>query len=189
MCVIILPSHTPCYGAIVELWQDLGPQLFPLPNSSRLAMVIDSGVDPRHYNIAPQFAAKQSITHSRDGNFPPNGRLGRGECTCLAPSAVTCQTHSSRHRQCVAASSQVLLIMTRPSGLTNAAAGHTMQHARHGIHLWRTQGLVDSASMALHGCLNGCMVGGSRCSETWSRSYMCVGGARRSTSANGSAAL
>ncbi|WIA32415.1 hypothetical protein OEZ86_003238 [Tetradesmus obliquus] len=64
------------HSKTIELWQDLGPQHFPLPNISRMGSVIDTGVELRQFNVAPQLAANQSITFSRDGNEPPGGALG-----------------------------------------------------------------------------------------------------------------
>ncbi|KAF6261351.1 hypothetical protein COO60DRAFT_1699898 [Scenedesmus sp. NREL 46B-D3] len=69
------------HSKTIELWQDLGPQLFPLPNISRKGMLIDTGVEPRQFNVLPQLAANQSITYSRDGNSPPDGQLGMGHGT------------------------------------------------------------------------------------------------------------
>jgi hypothetical protein len=48
-----------------------------------MGMVIDTGVEMRQFNIVPQLAVNQSITFSRDGNVPPDGQLGMGEC-CTA---------------------------------------------------------------------------------------------------------
>jgi hypothetical protein len=46
-----------------------------------MGMVIDTGVDAtRQFNILPQLAVNQSITFSREGNNPPDGQLGMGEC-------------------------------------------------------------------------------------------------------------
>lgn len=70
---------TAACAAAAELWQDLGPQHFPLPNISRMGSVIDTGVELRQFNVAPQLAANQSITFSRDGNEPPGGALGMGQ--------------------------------------------------------------------------------------------------------------
>ncbi|WIA12287.1 hypothetical protein OEZ85_012344 [Tetradesmus obliquus] len=69
------------HSKTIELWQDLGPQHFPLPNISRMGSVIDTGVELRQFNVAPQLAANQSITFSRDGNEPPGGALGMGHGT------------------------------------------------------------------------------------------------------------
>jgi hypothetical protein len=75
----VTADHNPDLCPAAELWQDLGPQLFPLPNVSRMGMVIDTGVDTRQLNVLPQLAANQSITFSKDGNAPPDGQLGMGE--------------------------------------------------------------------------------------------------------------
>lgn len=44
-----------------------------------MGSVIDTGVELRQFNVAPQLAANQSITFSRDGNEPPGGALGMGQ--------------------------------------------------------------------------------------------------------------
>jgi hypothetical protein len=77
----MIAHHYSVCRPVAELWQDLGPQLFPLSNFTRMGMVIDTGVDTTsQLNILPQLAVNQSITFSRDGNAPPDGQLGMGEC-------------------------------------------------------------------------------------------------------------